>query len=38
MNQGFKFAKDEFIIYLNAGDIFSENSLLYCQNNYRKLF
>lgn len=28
MNQGFKFAKDEFIIYLNAGDIFfSENSL-----------
>ena len=28
MNQAFKLAKNEFIIYLNAGDIFFSNSIL----------
>ena len=27
MNQAFRFSINEFIIYLNAGDVFSDNSL-----------
>ena len=37
MNQGFNYAKDNFIIYLNAGDIFSsKNSLEELASNIKK--